>query len=182
MTEQTTNLGELLQAKLEQTSPVELALQRIEGLQTPEPVAPKYTLEEALPLIKEQHKLFTLKEAIELLENANSAWNDIRNCHVCRQILDQYYSGCVYQDRDFFDLDIEDFINSCNAITEDPDDVTVPDCLVDDYDLESYFNDNADEFWRRIDWGECIDKDDVREAYLENEGVDLSEYIEHFEL
>ena len=178
----TTNLGELLKAKLNQASPVELALQRVEGLQTPEPVVQKYTLEEALPLLKTQHNLLTLKEAIELLENANSAWNEIRNCHVCRAILDQYYSGCVYQDRDFFDLDIEDFINSCNAITEDPEDVEVPDCLIEDWDLEQYFNDNPDVFWTMLDWGEHISKDDVREKYLENEGVDLDEYIEKFEI
>ena len=169
MTEQTTTaLGELLQKHLEQ--------------KTVEPVAPKYTLEEALPLIKEQHKLFTLKEAIELLENANSAWEEIRNCHVCRAILDQYYSGCVYQDRDFFDLDIEDFINSCNAITENPDDVKAPESLVDDCDLEEYFCDNASDFWEKIDWSGSINKDDVLEAYLENGCVDLDEYIENFKL
>ena len=146
------------------------------------PEVPKFTLEEALPLIKEQHKLFTLKEAIELLENANSAWDEIRNCHVCREILDQYYSGWVCQDRDFFDLDIEDFINSCNAITEDPDEVKIPESLIDDYALKEYFCDNASDFWEMIDWGSCIDKDDVREKYIESREIDLSEYIENFKL
>lgn len=147
-----------------------------------EPVVPKYTLEEALPLIKEQHKLFTLKEAIELLENANSAWDEIRNCHVCRAILDQYYSGCVYQDRDFFDLDIEDFINSCNAITEDPNEVEIPDCLIDDCDLKEYFEDNIHDFWTMIDWGDSIDKDTIINEYRENGCLDLDEYIENFKL
>lgn len=170
----------------EQNTALDMALQRALAAEAQskveEPVVQKYTLEEALPLIKEQHKLFTLKEAIELLENANSAWDEIRNCHVCRAILDQYYSGCVYQDRDFFDLDIEDFINSCEAITENPDDVEVPDCLIDDYDLKNYFEDNPDVFWTKLDWGEHISKDTVREEYIENGEVDLDEYIENFKL
>ena len=146
------------------------------------PEVPKYTLEKALPLLKDKYDLYRLSEAIDLLYNANSAWERIKDCEVSLEILNQFYDGCASSDEDFFSLDIASFIYACESITADPDEVKIPESLIDDYYLEEYFKNNADEFWEMIDWGSCIDKDDVREKYIESGEIDLSEYIENFKL
>lgn len=147
-----------------------------------EPVVPKYTLEEALPLVKDRYDLLSLEDAIALVVNAKNAWEKIRKCDTSFGILEEHWCGRLDQDMDFFDIGVEDFIETCQSIVRDydSDDLEIPEWFVDDDDLRDYFNDYSNEMWRRIDWGESLDKDSVREYYLEDKDVDLSEYIDNF--
>lgn len=180
----TTSLAELLQKHIEQ--------------QPVAPVAPKYTLEEALPLVKEEYELYTIREALPLVQkeyslyslsdalgliaNAREVWDKIKDCETSMEILNQFYCPRLDGSEDFDDLDLEEFIGCCEAIINNPEDVEVPEDFIEDWDLKEYFTDNIYDMWQELEYGGSITKDTVRQAYIENGGVDLDEYINNFRL
>lgn len=185
----TTNLAELLMQRAleaekvakEQSSPETLSPEIVSRVKAENKL---FTLDEALPLVKERYDLLPLDEAISLILKARKAWQRIKTCDTCVSLLNEHWCYSVSGEEDFFDLDIQDFIETCNSIVGQyrNDCLDIPEWFVDDDDLREYFNDNSYEMWRRIDWGECLDKDSVREAYLEDNDIDLGEYVENFKI
>ena len=160
----------------------EQTLANIEAV-TEEAKEPTYTLEEA----KEKFGLLTKSEANEkaykLVSKVVEVFNKIKNDDTAVAIFN-HKSYQDIEDSNLEDMDIEDFIKTCKQIVHDHEwnRLDIPEDLVDEYDLEEYFVDNARDFWdNNVSYG-SLDRSDVLSAYLESGELDLDDAIECFEI
>ncbi len=157
---------------------------------TPTPEIPRYTLEEAKNILMGRENFYNLNSAVELVRKANCAWNEIQDDERALAIFNKFYDGCdLCGNEDFLDeIDVEDFIETCAFITRNSqnDNLFLPDELlgelIDEDELEEFFVNNAREFFRAIDWCDAINMEYVRQKYVEDGELDISEITEKFDI
>ena len=142
----------------------------------------KYTLTEATTVLKEMGYM-RIEDAIETVAQAYRTWEDFKSCDTCLAIFNDYYDGELYGSEDIIeDINIKDFIWACKAIVKDYNygDLACPEILIENADLEEHFKDYIDDFWEKLDWNGCLDKDDVEDHFKHH--VDLEPYVDMMNL
>lgn len=148
-------------------------------------IAPKYTIEEATPIVKVLNDLYDLSEAAELIRVAMQVWDKIKDDETALAFLNQYSDKQYTDDDDFWsdDFDVGGFYAAVKLVGSNSycGTLEVPDEVIESDLVREYFSNNVDEFLDMLE-GDSLDWDTVVESYKENYGSDFSDTLDKFDL
>ena len=150
------------------------------------PEVPKYTLEEALPLVKKQFNLFSLDDLSLLLPRVRKMFEAVIEDEKAVCIINHYTRKRNFDDGcDFFDDCLpymDDFLQACEHAENDYDigdfNYRILDDFVDSSDIRDYFNDHSDDFFDNIEDGYDLCYSDILDEYFNDNTMDIDEQID----